>query len=46
MTIKDLQRIVLSDSESNTSADSAAMQNLLRKLKDRPFYIWSNDKHK
>jgi hypothetical protein len=42
MTIKDLQRII---QEHEAVADSAAMQQLLTKLRDRPFYIWSSDKH-
>lgn len=42
MTIKDLQRIV---QEHESANDSAAMQQLITKLRDRPFYIFSKDKH-
>src|SRR5215208_1286799 len=44
MTIKDLQRL-MEQQQQQQSADSTAMKDLQRKLKDRPFYIWSNDKH-
>ena len=42
MTIKESKRLV---QEYEPSADSGKMQDLLRKLKDRPCYIWSSDKH-
>jgi hypothetical protein len=42
MTMKDLQRIVLSD-EANIA--SKEMQDLQRRLRDRPFYIWGSEKH-
>jgi hypothetical protein len=45
MSRKYLQRIV-EELESSSATDSAAMQDLLTKLRDRPFYIWSSDKHK
>jgi len=44
MTIKDLSRIVLSSQQQQDS--NKEMQQLLQKLKGRPFYIWSNDRHK
>jgi hypothetical protein len=44
MTIKDLQRIVLSSPGSTD--DSKEMQDLIRKLRDKPFYIWGSIKHK
>jgi hypothetical protein len=44
VTFKDLQRIILSSSKDN-SEDSPQMRQLLNKLRDRPFYIWSKDKH-
>jgi hypothetical protein len=44
MTIKDLQRIILSS--SNSTEESKEMQDLQRRLRDRPFYIWSSEKHK
>jgi hypothetical protein len=44
MTIKDLQRIVLS--QDGNIAGSKEMQDLQKKLKDRPFYIWNSTKHK
>jgi predicted amidohydrolase YtcJ len=43
MTFKDLQRLM--DQEQSAGTDSKEMQDLLRKLKDRPFYIWSKDRH-
>jgi hypothetical protein len=43
VTIKDLQRIVLSSEQ--TAGDSPAMQDLMQKVRDRPFYIWAKEKH-
>ena len=44
MTVKDLQRIVLS--QDGNIAGSKEMQGLQRKLEGRPFYIWSKEKRK
>lgn len=44
MTIKDLQRII--QEHESSANDSAVMQDLMDELRDRPFYIWSKDKHK
>jgi hypothetical protein len=47
VTIKDLQRIVLSPNEqAEKFTASKEMQDLQRRLRDRPFYIWSSIKHK
>src|SRR5918994_23442 len=47
MTIRDLQRIVEQEESkligSNSTA-TAAMQDLLNKLRDRPFYRWNKYK--
>ena len=43
MTIKELERLV---QEYEPAADSPQMQQLLKKVRDRPFYIWNKDKHK
>lgn len=44
MTIKDLQRIVISSSPLTES--SKEMQDLQRKLRGRPFYSWDAERHK
>jgi hypothetical protein len=43
MTVKELEKLI-QQHESNT--ESAAIQDLQRKLQGRPFYIWGKDKHK
>src|SRR5215207_1903848 len=43
--IKDLQRLMEKE-QSTAESNSKEMQELLKKLRDRPFYIWSNDKHR
>ena len=45
MTWKDLQKLT-EQYETATTASSDTMQNLLKRLRNRPFYIWSTDKHK
>jgi hypothetical protein len=43
MTFRDLQKLM---EQEQSTTDSVAMQDLQRKLRDRPFYIWSSDRHK
>src|SRR5829696_3136166 len=43
--IKDLQRLMEKE-QSTAESNSKEMQGLLKKLRDRPFYIWSSDKHR
>jgi hypothetical protein len=45
MTFKDLQKLIEQQHEQ-TASDSAAMQDLQRKLQGRPFYIWESNKHR
>jgi hypothetical protein len=45
MTLKEMSRYLKSQSE-HQQQDSKEMQQLLHKLKGRPFYVWSNDRHK
>ena len=42
MTIKDLQRIM---QQHQTSNDSAAMQDLLNRVRGKPFYVWGSNRH-
>ena len=46
MTFKDLQRLMEQQEQTAAAEKSPEMQILLKKLRDRPFYIWSNDKHR
>jgi hypothetical protein len=41
MTIKDLQRLM---EQHQTASDSLAMQDLLKRLRDKPFYYWNKCK--
>jgi hypothetical protein len=41
VTFKDLQKLVQSQSQSGPEQDQ-----LLHKLKDKPFWIWDRDQHK
>jgi hypothetical protein len=47
MTIKDLSRIVLSSTETSANSNSnKEMQQLLGRLRDKPFWIWNkNEDH-
>ena len=41
MTIKDLQRIVLTDSDNQSSEDSPAMKEFLKRVYQKPFWLWN-----
>ena len=43
VTIKDLQRII---QQEQSAIESATMQDLLTKLRGKPFYIWGKEKHR
>jgi hypothetical protein len=44
VTTRELQRLM--DQLEQTSDDSAAMQELHKKIRDSPFYIWNKEKQK
>src|SRR5688572_25375006 len=43
--MKDLQRL-MEQHQQQRASDSLAMQDLQRRLRNRPFYIWNSEKHK
>jgi hypothetical protein len=45
MTFKDLERVMLKSQEQSDS-DSPAMKDLLKRVRDKPFWIWGkSDEH-
>jgi hypothetical protein len=50
MTFKDLQKLVSSsntvDSVTTTTANGPQLQQLLDRLRDKPFWIWNKQEHK